>query len=63
MTEFLKTLTEEEVEVYNTYSKEAIYEAYITEHTVRVRLNEQLNEARRELIRLRHSITMALNEK
>jgi len=45
----IDTFTEEELSLYSSWSKEAIYEAYISEQKTRIRINEELNEERRKL--------------
>jgi len=44
---YIDTLNKEERALYDSWSKESVYEAYMSEYKTRIRLNEELNEERR----------------
>lgn len=48
-------MTKEQQEIYDSWSKEEIYEAYLIEHNVRVLLAELLKRKERELAEARYA--------
>jgi len=44
--EHINTLSKEEKELYDSWDKEQIYEAYVAEHRIRLGLNKELNKER-----------------
>jgi len=50
---YIDTLTKEEKSLYDSWSKESVYKAYISEHRTRTNLNEELNKTRRQLIEIK----------
>jgi|SaaInlStandDraft_4_1057021.scaffolds.fasta_scaffold01837_5 hypothetical protein len=55
-------LTEEEQEKLDSWTKEEIYEAYLTEYNARVLLNKEMNKQKLKLKEIEHSVRRILND-
>jgi len=56
----IDTLTSIERTLYDNWSKEEIYEAYLVEHRTRLSLNKELNNERRKLKEMKYQLEMLL---
>jgi len=56
----IDTLTSIERTLYDNWSKEEIYEAYLAEHRTRLSLNKELNNERRKLKEMKYQLEMLL---
>jgi len=53
---YIDTLTDEEKSLYNSWSKESVYKAYISEYRTRVRLNGELNKTRQRIKEIEYKL-------
>jgi hypothetical protein len=55
-------LTEEEMKIFNSWTKEQIYEAYLSENITRKKLNKEVNDLKRKIISIRYSINRVMED-
>lgn len=56
-------MDDQELSRYNNWTKEQVYEAFISENRARVNLSKEVAKLTRELVRLKYDIKIALGEK
>ena len=49
-------LNKYEQEEFDSWTKEQVYEAYLSEYYARLKLNEQVNDLRRQLAKIKYDI-------
>lgn len=59
----LASMDDQELSRYNNWTKEQVYEAFISENRARVNLSKEVAKLTRELVRLKYDIKIALGEK